>query len=456
MATDYRAFIHRKTQEGGNHGFTPQHLPEHLYPFQRHIVDWATRKGRAAVFADCGLGKTPMQLAWAEEVHRHTGKPVLVMTPLAVAQQTVLEAEKFGYDAAQSRDGSIPAAITVTNYERLHHFTPEAFGGVVCDESSAIKAFDGERRSEVTRFMVKHRFRLLCTATAAPNDYTELGTSSEALGELGLMDMLGRFFVNNMGNSVGQRGYGNQAKWRFKGHAEEPFWRWVASWAIACRNPADVGYPDTRFQLPPLTTAETVIQATKPHPDRLFDVVANGLAEEREEQRRTIVERCETAAATVQHDAAAVAWCQLNAEGDLLTSLIPDAVQIKGGDHIDKKEETLLAFSRGDIRVLVTKPVIGAWGLNWQHCRHMTFFPSHSYEQYYQAVRRSWRYGQTDPVHVDIITTEGGAGALRNLQRKAEQADEMFARLTANMSRATTINRTPTSDHERIEIPAWA
>lgn len=455
MSNSYAEFITRKTQEGGNHGFTPRYLPDHLYPFQRHIVEWATRKGRAAVFADCGLGKTPMQLAWAQEVHRHTGKPVLIMTPLAVAQQTVLEAEKFGYEAAQSRDGSVPAAITVTNYERLHHFDSEVFGGVVCDESSAIKAFDGERRSEVTRFMLKHRFRLLCTATAAPNDYTELGTSSEALGELGYVDMLGRFFVNNLGNSTGQRGFGAQAKWRFKGHAEEPFWRWVASWAIACRNPADVGYHDDRFQLPELTTAETVIQATKPHPERLFDVVANGLQEEREEQRRTIHERCEAAAETVTHDDAAVAWCQLNAEGDHLTKMIPDAVQIKGGDHIDRKEEALLAFSRGDIRVLVTKPVIGAWGLNWQHCRHMTFFPSHSYEQYYQAVRRSWRYGQTRRVHVDIITTEGGAGALRNLQRKADQADEMFARLTANMGRAITINRTPTSGHKRIEIPSW-
>jgi hypothetical protein len=343
----------------------------------------------------------------------------------------------------------------VTNYERLHHFDTTAFGGVVCDESSAIKAFDGERRREVTDFMRKHRYRLLCTATAAPNDYIELGTSSEALGELGYTDMLGRFFVNNMNNSVGQRGYGQAAKWRFKGHAQEGFWRWVASWAIACRKPSDIGFNDDRFVLPELHVRQTIINATKPHPERLFDVVASGLSEEREEQRRTLVERCEAAAAALAHDEAGVAWCQLNAEGDLLTKLIPGAVQIKGGDDIDKKEEALAAFSRGDIRVLVTKPVIGAWGLNWQHCRHMTFFPSHSYEQYYQSVRRSWRFGQTEPVRIDIITTEGGAGALENLQRKAEQADAMFASLTANMHRAVTIARKATPTEERITIPSW-
>jgi len=452
----YAEFITRKTQEGGDHGFATVDLPEWLYPFQRHLVEWATRKGRGAILADCGLGKTPMQLAWAEQVYRHTGKPVLIMTPLAVAQQTVTEAAKFGFDAAQSRDGSVPAAIVVTNYERLHHFDTTAFGGIVCDESSAIKAFDGERRHEVTRFMRKHRYRLLCTATAAPNDYIELGTSSEALGELGYTDMLGRFFVNNMNNSTGQRGYGQAAKWRFKGHAEEAFWRWVASWAIACRKPSDVGYPDDRFILPDLVVDQLVINATQPHPDRLFDVVASGLSEEREEQRRTINERCEAAAAMVTHDAAAVAWCQLNAEGDLLTKMIPGAVQLKGGDSIERKEEILAAFSTGDIRVLVTKPVIGAWGLNWQHCRHMTFFPSHSYEQYYQAVRRSWRYGQTEPVRIDIVTTEGGNGALENLQRKSRQADDMFARLVAHMNAATIINRAPTNYTKEIEVPAWA
>lgn len=451
----YADFIAHKTQEGGNHGFAATGTPEWLYPFQKHLVEWAVLKGRGAIFADCGLGKTPMQLAWADEIHRHTGKPVLIMTPLAVAQQTVEEAHKFGYDAAQSRDGKIPAAITVTNYERLHHFDTTAFGGVVCDESSAIKAFDGERRREVTDFMRKHRYRLLCTATAAPNDYIELGTSSEALGELGYTDMLGRFFVNNMNNSVGQRGYGQAAKWRFKGHAQEGFWRWVASWAIACRKPSDIGFNDDRFVLPELHVRQTIINATKPHPERLFDVVASGLSEEREEQRRTLVERCEAAAEVLAHDEAGVAWCQLNAEGDLLTKLIPGAVQIKGGDDIDKKEEALAAFSRGDIRVLVTKPVIGAWGLNWQHCRHMTFFPSHSYEQYYQSVRRSWRFGQTEPVRIDIITTEGGAGALENLQRKAEQADAMFASLTANMHRAVTIARKATPTEERITIPSW-
>lgn len=207
-------------------GFDPDWMPDYLFPFQRELTTWAVRKGRAAIFADCGLGKTPMQLAWAENIRRHTGKPVLIMTPLAVSYQTQAEAQKFGVDAAVSRDGSVPAGITITNYERLHYFNAESFGGVVCDESSAIKAFDGTRRAVVTEFLRTRQFRLLCTATAAPNDYIELGTSSEALGYLGYMDMLGRFFVNDMKNAAA-RYRGQTLKWRFKGHASQPFWRWV-------------------------------------------------------------------------------------------------------------------------------------------------------------------------------------------------------------------------------------
>jgi hypothetical protein len=222
----YRDFLERKSQADGMDGFDPVWMPDFLFHFQRELVTWAVKKGRAAIFADCGLGKTPMQLVWAENVRRHTGKPVLLATPLAVSYQTQTEAAKFGLDAAVSRDGSIVAGITITNYERLHHFDPEQFGGVVCDESSAIKAFDGTRRAIVTEFLRTRRYRLLCTATAAPNDYIELGTSSEALGYLGYMDMLGRFFVNDMKNAAA-RYRGQTLKWRFKGHAAQPFWRCV-------------------------------------------------------------------------------------------------------------------------------------------------------------------------------------------------------------------------------------
>ncbi len=454
LSVAYADFLERRVQLDGMHGFEPEWMPDFLFPFQRTLVEWAQRKGRAAVFADCGLGKTPMQLVWAENVYRHTGKPVLIVTPLAVSYQTQHEAEKFGVDAATSRGGKPAATVTITNYERLHLFDTEDYGGVVCDESSAIKAFDGVRRALVTQFMLKHRYRLLCTATAAPNDYTELGTSSEALGYLGYMDMLARFFVNSQRNSVGGRYHGQEAAWRFKGHAEHPFWRWVSSWARAMRKPSDFGFDDDGFVLPPLEHRQHVIAARTAREDTLFDLPALGIREERDEARRTITERCETAAELLADADTAVAWCQLNAEGDLLTRLIDGAVQVSGTDDSDRKEEVLAAFSRGEIRVLVTKPVIGAWGLNWQHCNRMTFFPSHSYEQYYQAVRRSWRFGQTRPVLVDIVTTEGGVNALKNLQRKAAQADRMFETLVAHMLDALSIERV--SYEQDVEVPAWA
>lgn len=458
----YAEFLNRKTQFTDGDGFEPGVLPSYLFDFQAELVRWAQRQGRAALFADCGLGKTPMQLVWAENVHLRTGRPVLIVTPLAVSFQTEAEAEKFGIEARVSRDGSLTAPITITNYERLHLFDREQVGGVVCDESSAIKSFDGVRRQIVTDFMRKLSYRLLCTATAAPNDYIELGTSSEALGYLGHMDMLGRFFTNREGNSnmkvrrlkSSREGSFGNPEWRFKGHAEEPFWRWVASWARAMRRPSDLGFDDDAFVLPPLNHRVHTISARTPADGQLFDMPALGLREERAEARRTITERCEKAADLLSDDEAGIAWCHLNSEGDLLEQLIPGAVQIAGSDSPERKEEVLMAFSRGQVRVLVTKPIIGAWGLNWQHCNHMVFFPSHSYEQYYQAVRRCWRFGQKRPVLVDIVSAEGGARALENLQRKAVQADRMFDALVTHMRDALAIRRSV--DHDlSVEVPAW-
>jgi len=461
--TSYADFLHRKTQLDQDSGVLVDDLPEYLFPFQQALTEWALRKGRAAIFADCGLGKTPMQLVWADTIRQRTGKPVLIVTPLAVSFQTEREAAKFGIEAVTSRGGKPTEGITVTNYERLHLFEREDFGAVVCDESSAIKSFDGVRRQLVTDFMRKTRYRLLCTATAAPNDYTELGTSSEALGYLGHMDMLSRFFTNRDKNSntkgrryrYSQNGSFGNPEWRFKGHAEDAFWRWVSSWARAMRKPSDLGYDDDGFSLPPLELRQHVVTARTPREDTLFDLPAQGLREERKEMRRTINERCEMAAELVRDADSAVAWCQLNAEGDLLTKLIPGAVQISGTDSADRKEEVLAAFSAGEVRVLVTKPIIGAWGLNWQHCAHMTFFPSHSYEQYYQAVRRSWRFGQTRPVVVDLVTTEGGINALRNLNRKADQASRMFDSLTEHMREALEIDRSLIFD-TKVQVPPWA
>lgn len=461
--TTYLDFLDRRAQLDGDHGFTPDWMPDFLFPFQHELVEWAVRKGRAGIFADCGLGKTPMQLAWAENVRRRTGRPVLIVTPLAVAYQTETEAQKFGVDAAVSRDGKVAAGVTITNYDRLHLFDRHEYGGVVGDESSAIKAFDGKRRQLVTDFLRKLPYRLLCTATAAPNDYIELGTSSEALGYLGYMDMLNRFFVNQQRSSATGRGYlGEQRQWRFKGHAEDAFWRWVSSWARAIRRPSDYGYPDDGFVLPALFHRQHVVAANQDGhasydgaDSTLFDTPAVGIREEREEARRTVADRCAAAAALLADVDHGIAWCQLNTEGDQLTREIPGAVQVKGSDQVDAKEETLTAFSRGEIRVLVTKPTIAGWGLNWQHCHRMTFFPSHSYEQYYQAVRRCWRFGQTNPVTVDIVTTPGAARALANLERKAQQADRMFDALVAHMATAVHIRRDTDYDTP-VEVPAWA
>jgi hypothetical protein len=453
----YADFLEQKAQLGPMDGFSPRSLPSFLFDFQASLVEWALRKGRAAIFADCGLGKGPMELVWADQVMRRENKPVLVLAPLAVSHQLVREAEKFGIPARRSVDGTLYRdAVTITNYERLSLFDASAVVGAVCDESSILKSFDGVRRGEITQFLKKLRYRLLATATAAPNDYVELGTSSEALGELGHVDVLNRFFKNDQNNSATGRGYlGTKNAWRFKGHAEEPFWRWVASWARALRRPSDLGFADDRFALPPLVETEHVVESLTLPDGMLFALPAADLHEQREEQRRTLIERCERVAALVNGTGEpALVWCHLNDEGDLLEQLIPDSVQVAGGDADDEKEATLLAFANGEARVLVTKPKIGAWGLNFQHCAHVTFFPSHSFEQYYQAVRRCWRFGQRRAVRVDLVTTDGGRGVKENLQRKAAQADRMFDALVRHMQDATTIARGRRFTSS-LEVPAW-
>ena len=452
----YSEFVASKAQAESDGGFEPLWMPGFLFDFQSVLVDWSLRKGRAAIFADCGMGKTPMQLVWADNVVRKTNRPVLILTPLAVSGQTLREAQRFGIAAVRADPKAITPGIHVTNYERLHHFTATDFGGVVCDESSILKSFEGSTKEAITDFMRKAPYRLLCTATAAPNDYIELGTSSEALGYLGFMDMLSRFFKNNRNNSA-QTGMGdNKAPlWRFRGHAERPFWRWVCSWGRSLRKPSDLGFDDGRFALPDLIEREHIVRAVKPRDGMLFAIPAVGLAEEREERRRTLAERCETAASLITATSQpAVAWAHLNDEGDMLERLIPGAIQVSGRDSDDEKEEKFAAFSDGRVRVLVIKPIIGSWGLNWQHCAHMTTFASHSFEQYYQSIRRCWRFGQTRPVVVDHVVSDGEHRVLRNLQRKAEQADRMFAEITSHMRDELGISRHRAFTKPE-EIPSW-
>lgn len=462
--SSYADFLAARAQLANAGGFEPIAMPDHLFDFQRVLVDFAVRQGRAALFADCGMGKTPMALAWARNVHEHTGKAVLLLTPPAVGAQFVAEAEKFGHEAAIDRSGRAAAPVTVTNYEQLHKFDPHDFAGTVCDESSILKSFDGATKAAVTEFMRRQPYRLLATATAAPNDYTELGTSSEALGGLGYMDMLTRFFINK-DRSISSRGRSHfrmtnnptdisgAVKWRLKGHAEKPFWRWVATWARAIRKPSDYGFDDGAFVLPELVERVTTVQPRTTSTRSLIELPAVGLREEREETRRTLEERCEAAAAALDGAKHGVAWCHLNDESRLLAELIDGAVEVAGADSDYAKEEKLAAFTRGDIRVLVTKPSIGAWGLNWQHAHRMTYFPSHSYEQMYQAVRRMWRFGQTRPVEVDFITTPAGADVLANLRRKAAAADAMFSELVAHMNDA--IGVTPHTYDQDMEVPSW-
>jgi hypothetical protein len=378
---NYADFLHDKTHLANSHGFEPSYMPDFLFPFQRSLVRWAVEKGRAAIFADCGLGKTPMQLVWAQNVVEKTGKPVLILTPLSVGAQTVRESEKFGIESVQSRDGSVKGKIIVTNYHQLHKFDWKDFAGVVCDESSILKNVDGAIKAQVTDFMKKLPYRLLCTATAAPNDYIELGTSSEALGDLGFMDMVNRFFKKSEATKSRKEEF-KHGLYRFRGHSERDFWRWVCSWARAVRKPSDIGFDDDGYKLPELITREHIIECRIKNPNFLFDMPAVGLAEQRAERRRTIDDRCEKAAEIIcGTDLPAVAWCHLNDEGNLLEKLIPGAVEVEGNDPDEKKEEVFEAFAAGHIRVLVSKPVIAAFGLNWQHCNHQTFFPSHSFEQ---------------------------------------------------------------------------
>ena len=477
MAT-YHDFLTVKSQMGQAAGFSPVFMPDCLFDFQKHLVEWAVLRGRSAMFADCGLGKTLMELTWAENVHRKTNKPVILLTPLAVAPQIVSEADKFDIEAKLSMTGKVTSSIVVTNYEKLEKFSPNDYVGCICDESSILKSYNGATRKAITRFINKMPYRLLATATAAPNDWIELGTSSEALGELNHSDMLQRFFAQlddkgqkrerRLQNEAERIVESNQnyykklayrvsqtiGQYRLKHHAVEHFWRWVSSWARACRMPSDLGFDDGDFILPPLTERDHIIGIDTPPEGYLFNLPAFGLSEEREERKRTLQQRCEFVADLVNHNRPAVIWCQMNAEGDLLEKIIPDAQQIAGRTPDERKIELYEAFASGQQRIMVIKPKIGAWGLNWQHCNHVVSFATHSYEQHYQSVRRCWRFGQKNPVHLDVVATQGEARVLANMRNKGRKADEMFSRMITEMNHATQIKRIDKYTNTQ-ELPQW-
>jgi len=449
---EYKAFVEGKTHLAGEFGFKPVYDNPNLYDFQRHLNDWSLTKGRAATFADCGLGKTIMQLVWAENVHRHTNKPVLILAPLSVSSQTVEEADKFDIEAYRSPDGKWPSGkgIITTNYERLHHFDLDAFGGIVCDESSILKNFDGKIKAAITHAMRKVKYRGMYTATPSPNDYTELGTSSEALGDMAYMDMLQTFFQSN-DNTLHPAHIGQP--WRFKGHAEPHFWRWVASWARAIRRPSDLGFSDEGWVLPELKEIHHEIKSN-PLDGQLFDMPVRGLHMEREERKATIKERCELAAELLSQHDIGVSWCHFNAEADLMADLLPGGVNLQGSDKDEVKEEKFKAFKSGEIKYLVTKPKIAALGVNWQHANACTYFDDYSYEQYYQAVRRFWRFGQTRPVTVHQIGTSSLANVASSRKRKSEAADKMFDEMMAHMVDAQS-HRNIFGNGDAATFPSW-
>lgn len=435
----YEEFIRSKQHSAQDFGIEPVYIPGGMFDYQEHVTRYAIKKGRAAIFLDTGLGKTLIELTIAVNYAQETGKPVLIVTPLAVAFQFIKEAEKFGIsDISYSKDGAYETKIVVCNYERIDKFKSKDFDCVILDESSILKNFEGSIKTQITKFMRKVKYRYLFTATPSPNDYIELGTSSEALGYMGYTDMLTKFFSNKENNIKAMDRIG--AKFYLKPHAKNDFFKWVSGWSISMRKPSDLGFSDEKHILPPLNMEYHSVRSSDNWVVNgqilMFEMIAQRFNEIRQEQKMTIKERSEKAIELASGHDCSVYWCNFNDEGDLLQEMDKDAYQIKGSMNIDQKEELLLGFFNGDIKKLVTKPKMTAFGLNWQHCNHTVYFPTFSYEQFYQAIRRFWRFGQLNPVTVDIVYSEGQRRVLDSLLQKADKANELFSMLNANINQS--------------------
>ena len=433
---DYKEFLKNKSHLLGSFGFEPTFMPDIAFDFQREIITRAVRKGRIAVFADTGLGKTLIQLSIAQNIVEHTNGKVLILTPLAVAFQFIKEAHKIGIDDIEySKDGKHSKKIVVCNYERLHLLDCNDFQGMVLDESSILKNFKGAIKSQVTSFIKKIKYRVLSTATPSPNDFIELGTSSEALGYMGYMDMLTKFFKNNQ-SSTDSRNRNIGEKFYLKPHAEKDFFSWVNQWAIMIKNPSDLGYSNDRYNLPKLiiNKHEVKNQSLMAHDGQLlmFTPIAKTMTEVRHEQKVTTNERCEKAVQLAKETS--VYWCNTNNESALINKLDKDAVQILGSMSIDKKEDILINFAEGNINRIITKAKMTGMGLNWQHCNHSVFFPTWSYEQYYQAIRRFWRFGQTKDVTIDLVISDGQSRVIKALDQKTKKAIELYEKLNNSVN----------------------
>lgn len=437
MNNSYQEFLAKKRMVDPMTGMIGAiELPSVMNPHQNDITAWALRRGRAAIFAGTGLGKTLMELVWAHRVAEYTGKPVLAFAPLAMSAQHIREGEKFGIGALLAKiQDDCRNGIFVTNYQKISHFDLPAFGGVVLDESSILKSTDGHYRTRLIDECAQIPFRLAATATPAPNDFMELGNHAEFLGVMSYTDMLATFFVHDGGDTQ---------KWRLKGHAENDFWKWMASWAVMIRKPSDLGYDDAGYDLPPLQQFQHTVgveYAPSMETGLLFPVEARSLQERISARRDTVNERVAMAASLTPTDRPFVWWCNLNAESEALAKAIPGAVEVRGSDTEETKERKLIDFSEGRIRVLVTKPSICGFGMNWQHCADTGFVGlNDSFEQIYQAIRRFWRFGQTQPVNVHFIAAETEGAVVSNLRRKEMDADRMAASMVRHMADLSAAN----------------
>ena len=453
----YQEFLQTKQDKRISAGFevSKDDLNAHAFPYQKDIIQWALRKGRAAVFSDCGTGKSLMQLDFADQVCVHTGGNALIVAPLAVVEQTQLEGRKFGIDAAVCRtDADLKPGINITNYEMLEHFDSSLFNCVVLDESSILKSFTSSTRNLLIEKFAETPYKLCCTATPSPNDHTELGNHSEFLGIMNRTEMLATYFIHDGSDT---------SKWRLKGYGEKRFWEWVATWAVCVRYPADLGYSNDGFKLPELKMIEEIIE-TDPDDYELIPKRAETLSERRDARKRSLPERVKKAKEIVQaDDEQYLVWCDFNNESAALHKELPDNTEVVGSDSPDKKASAAIGFKDGSIRVLVSKPSIYGFGMNWQNCHNIVFCGlSDSFEQFYQALRRCWRYGQQHAVNAYIILSDREGNILDNVKNKQKQMEELQSNMIALMREVTMreMQRTTRITEEyitkkKMEVPAW-
>lgn len=453
--SSYQKFLETKQVAAVESGFTGDLSGYPLFDYQNAIVDWALRRGRAAVFADTGLGKTIMQTAWADQVVRHTGKPVLLLAPLAVSYQTVKKSAEYGITAkmAISQADVTEPGIYVTNYEKLDHFDAESFSGVVLDESSILKGMNGSTRQKITEAFSRTPYRLSCTATPSPNDHMELGTQSEFLGVMRQLEMLAMYFIHDGGDT---------SKWRLKGHGVRRFWEWVSTWAVLIRKPSDLGFADDAHELPEVVYHEHIIE-TEPEGGLLVSP-AQGLMERNQARRDSVADRVELAADIVNGiDDSVLVWCNLNDEAERLGQSINGAVEVRGSDSDKHKEYALLGFSEGEVQKLVTKPKIAGFGMDWSHCNQMVFVGlSDSWEQYYQAVRRCQRFGQKRQVHVHVVSADTEGAVVANIKEKDRKNEEMAKQMVSLMAGfmrrnvlGATAEKTEYAASVELELPSF-